>query len=197
MRQYIAFLRGINVSGRRMKMDRLRALFRALGLRDVSTFIASGNVSFSTDSEDVARVRERIEGHLENQLGYEVATFLRSPAELASIIAFSPPNAVMPTPSAWSRFVMFLDPHAPDSLRSTLTELNSEMDHFYFSESEVHWHIKGKLSESPLFGPGLERATRGVRTTTRNMNTLQRIATKIEAFPIGSSAPPTPVPHLP
>ena len=68
-------------------MDRLRALFAGLGLQDVSTFIASGNVVFSTDSRDVDALRDTIESHLLRELGYDVATFLRSPAELAAIVA--------------------------------------------------------------------------------------------------------------
>jgi uncharacterized protein (DUF1697 family) len=47
MPQTIALLRGINVGGHRVKMDRLRLLFEELDLRHVSTFIASGNVIFS------------------------------------------------------------------------------------------------------------------------------------------------------
>ena len=176
MPRYIAFLRGINVGGHRVKMDRLRAIFAELGLKDVSTFIASGNVLFSTESDDVNGLREKIEGHLASQLGYEVPTFLRSPAELAAIIAFNPPEIVTQTASDSSHYVIFLYTSTTDSLRSDLTELNSEMDHFYFSESEVHWLIQGKLTDSPLFGPGLDQATRGVRTTMRNMNTLRRIA---------------------
>ncbi|NNK48375.1 MAG: DUF1697 domain-containing protein, partial [Gemmatimonadetes bacterium] len=57
MRQYIAFLRGINVGGHRVKMNRLGELFEELGLSNVSTFIASGNVIFWTDSEDVEALR--------------------------------------------------------------------------------------------------------------------------------------------
>ena len=60
MLQYIAFLRGINVGGHRVKMDRLRAIFAELGLKDVSTFIASGNVLFSTESDDVDGLRETV-----------------------------------------------------------------------------------------------------------------------------------------
>ena len=178
MPQYIAFLRGINVGGHRVKMDRLRAIFAELGLKDVSTFIASGNVLFSTETDDVDGLREKVEAHLASQLGYEVPTFLRSPAELAAIIAFNPPEIVTQTASDSSHYVIFLDTSTTDSLRSDLTELNSEMDHFYFSETEVHWLIQGKLTESPLFGPGLDQATRGVRTTMRNMNTLRRIAAR-------------------
>jgi uncharacterized protein (DUF1697 family) len=122
-------------------MDRLRAIFTDLGLQDVSTFIASGNVLFSTESDDVDGLRERIEGELASQLGYEVPTFLRSPSELAAIVAFSPPGSVAQTASDSSHYVIFLDTNIPDSLRSELTQLNSDMDHFYFSETEVHWLI--------------------------------------------------------
>jgi uncharacterized protein (DUF1697 family) len=78
MPRYIAFLRGINVGGHRVKMDRLRAIFAELGLKDVSTFIASGNVLFTTESGDADGLRERIESQLASQLGYEVPNSRRS-----------------------------------------------------------------------------------------------------------------------
>jgi len=178
MPRYIAFLRGINVGGHRVKMDRLRALFMELELEDVSTFIASGNVLFSADSDDAEGLQDMIEGHLASELGYEVATFLRSPSELAEVVAFRPPEVVTPPAADPSHYVIFLGTGAPDSLRSELTRLNSEMDHFYVAETEVHWLIQGKLTDSPLFDRGLAQATKGVRTTTRNMNTLRRIAAR-------------------
>ena len=49
MTRHIAFLRAINITGRTIKMDRLRALFAELGLANVATFIASGNVLFDAD----------------------------------------------------------------------------------------------------------------------------------------------------
>ena len=83
MPHFIAFLRGINVGGHRVKMDRLRELFEELGLEDVSTFIASGNVIFSADSGDVQSLRVKIEEGLAKGLGYDVPTFLRTPAQLS------------------------------------------------------------------------------------------------------------------
>lgn len=188
MFRYIAFLRGINVGGHRVKMDRLRGLFAGLGLADVGTFIASGNVVFSASSDDVHELREQIEAHLEETLGYEVATFLRSPEELAAIIAFQPagggsgaggPAEDWAPASEMSHYVVFVDAPVPEALRSSLTQLDSQSDRFHFSEGEVHWILRGKLSESPLFGSAMDRATRGFRTTTRNMNTLRRIAAKV------------------
>ncbi|NIP60050.1 MAG: DUF1697 domain-containing protein, partial [Gemmatimonadetes bacterium] len=46
MSRHVAFLRGINLGDRRVKMDRLRRHFEAMDLGDVATFIASGNVIF-------------------------------------------------------------------------------------------------------------------------------------------------------
>src|SRR3954469_1096146 len=79
IRRYIAFLRGINVGGHRVKMDRLRDLFTALGFSNVATFIASGNVIFEAPATDVTELEERIEAQLERSLGYEVEIFVRTP----------------------------------------------------------------------------------------------------------------------
>ncbi len=178
MPQYIAFLRGINVGGHRVKMDRLRSLFEELNLKDVSTFIASGNVLFSAEAEDVDALRHTIEHHLAQELGYEVSTFLRSPAQLAAIAAGDPTEDEVGARSPSSHYVIFLHGAAPDSLRSELAGLESEMDDFQFSETEVFWRIQGKLTDSPLFGGGLDRAIRATPTTMRNMNTIRRIVAK-------------------
>ena len=82
MPRYFALLRGINVGGHRIKMDRLRELVEALGFAQVETFIASGNVIFSAHSLDVRGMEERIAGHLEGALGYEVTTSPGRPRSL-------------------------------------------------------------------------------------------------------------------
>jgi uncharacterized protein (DUF1697 family) len=79
---YIAFLRAVNVGGRVVKMDRLRALFEALGLSDVRTHIQTGNVFFRAAGSDRAALARRIERHLERALGFEVPTMLRTVAEV-------------------------------------------------------------------------------------------------------------------
>jgi len=48
MPRYVALLRGINLGGHTVKMDRLKKLFEELGLKNVETFIASGNVIFES-----------------------------------------------------------------------------------------------------------------------------------------------------
>jgi len=85
MPRYIAFLRAINVSTHIVSMERLRGLFASLKLREVETFISSGNVIFRSPSRP-GPLEKKIEACLRQTLGYEVATFLRTDAEVAEIV---------------------------------------------------------------------------------------------------------------
>ena len=85
MQRYIAFLRGINLGKRRLPMSQLRDLFEELGFDDVETFIASGNIVFSSKVKDASQLESRIAKHLEASLGYNVDTFVRTAEEVATI----------------------------------------------------------------------------------------------------------------
>jgi uncharacterized protein (DUF1697 family) len=87
---YIAFLRGINVGGHRVKMERLRELFEELELRNVRSYIQTGNVFFETAEIDRARLTRKIEAHLLAALGYEVPAFLRTIAEVEAALRLDP-----------------------------------------------------------------------------------------------------------
>lgn len=96
---YIALLRGINVGGHRVKMERLRALFCELGFENVRTFIQSGNVFFETEETDRDALTQRIETHLATALGHEVPTFLRTCDELQTLLDAKPFDAIEVTPA--------------------------------------------------------------------------------------------------
>ena len=79
MPPHAALLRGINLGNRRVKMDELRGHFEDLGLTDAETYLASGNVVFGHSGSDLPGLERRVEAHLQEALGYEVATFVRPP----------------------------------------------------------------------------------------------------------------------
>src|SRR3954451_4103174 len=108
MPRYIAFLRAINVGGHNVKMAQLRALFEELGFSNVETFIASGNVIFDSPATDVQALEQQIENHLQTALGYAVATFLRSTAELAAVAAYQPFSQAQLAAEGGSLYVAFL-----------------------------------------------------------------------------------------
>src|SRR5687768_18455045 len=106
--RFIALLRAINVGGHNVKMSDLRALFESLGFSSVETFIASGNVIFESPEENREVLEGRIAKHLQKSLGYEVATFIRSPAEITQIASYRPfPASELATEGA-SLYIAFL-----------------------------------------------------------------------------------------
>ena len=174
MHRYVALLRGLNVGGHRVKMDHLRSLFQEMGHADVATFIASGNVIFSTSSDDVAAHEASIEAQLQEALGYEVATFVRTPEELQDVGAFE----WVGQGSEDSVYVTFTKEPVGAEVRHVLTGLESETDRFEFRGREMYWLIRGKLSESPLFGGAVTKAMKGVPNTARNMTSLRKLLAK-------------------
>ncbi|NIP77811.1 MAG: hypothetical protein GWM90_00855, partial [Gemmatimonadetes bacterium] len=57
--------------------------------------------------------------------------------------------------------------------------IGSDADRFTFHGREIYWSIAGKLSDSPLFGRGLERATGDAPTTMRNATSLRRLLARL------------------
>ena len=172
--RYIALLRGLNVGGHRVKMDHLRSLFQEMGYADVATFIASGNVIFSSSSNDCEAHEARIQTHLHEALGYEVASFIRTPEELQRVAAFE----WVGQGSEDSVYIMFTKEPVGDEVRHVLAGLESETDRFEFRRREIYWLIRGKMSESPLFGGAVTKAMKGVPNTARNMTSLRKLLAK-------------------
>ena len=87
---YAAFLRGMNLGGRRITNRDLAAAVSEVGFEEVETFRASGNVVFAADGGTEKKVSDRLEEGLADSLGYEVPVFLRSAAEVRAIASRKP-----------------------------------------------------------------------------------------------------------
>lgn len=177
MQRYIAFLRAINVGGHNVTMEQLRALISALGFARVETFIASGNVIFESAHDDPADLERRIERHLHESLGYEVATFIRTPAEVAAVARYQPFAPPAEGPAAQALSVAFLPVPPPGEALERLAAFRTEIDDLHIHEREVYWLRRTRISESTFSGALLEK-TLGMPATMRNITTVRRLAAK-------------------
>ena len=171
----VAFLRAINVGGHVVKMDRLRGLFEALKLRNVETMIASGNVLFDAPASITPEALEqRIEQHLKKSLGYDVATFLRSPSEIAAIVRHEP---FAPDTSPHSIYVAFLKTTPGPDAQRRLLGFNSDSNELSATGREVYWKIRTSVADSTFSGATLEK-TLGMPATLRNITTVRKLGVK-------------------
>ena len=177
MPRYVAFLRAINVGGRVVKMDRLKREFEALGFSDVDTFIASGNVVFSSRAKDVAGLEKKIERRLKSALGYDVETFVRTCDEVGAVAKYSPFPADL-SQGAYGVYVGFLADRVPASAGRDLKALETPNHTFHVNGREVYWLCREKLSETKMSYAVIERALK-TRSTFRGMNTIVRLTSRL------------------
>jgi uncharacterized protein (DUF1697 family) len=150
MPRYIAFLRAINVGGARtVKMEALRQLFQSLGFSGVATFIASGNVVFDATTRNARALEDKIEKKLRAGLGYPVATFIRTDAELAKIAEFKPFRLSEIDAAAQLNIIFLTDPLDAKS-KQRLRALRTDTDEFRVHEREIYW-LRRKRPGSALY----------------------------------------------
>lgn len=177
MTRYIAFLRAINVGGHGViKMDQLRRIVaESIGLPKVESFIASGNVMFESSTRNAKTLEKNIAAQLEKTLGYEVAAFIRTAAELREIAAYEPFADPKVKADGALLYIGFLaDPLGPAAKR-IVASFKTDVDDFRVNQREIYWQCRIRSSESEFSLARLEKAL-GRQATFRNSTTVRKIA---------------------
>ncbi len=176
MARLAAFLRGINLGGRRVNNDALAAAFEGFGLEDVHTFLASGNVVFGAPGTAPGALEEGLESHLEEALGFQVSTFLRPVSRLVALTRIEP--VIGAEEAGFRPHVAFLRGEPTEAIRTALVALEGPDDRFHLTGREAIWLRRGRMSDSPIRAKELERALGGPDHTLRNLNTVRRLTEK-------------------
>jgi uncharacterized protein (DUF1697 family) len=182
MAVFIALLRAVNVGGTgKLPMQDLKAACENAGLRQVSTYIASGNVVFDTD-KSAAAVKTLITDLLRDRFGLtKNHALICTPGRLAKVIAGNPfaaaaakrPNLLM---------VSFLDglpqPGAADALAAYKgpERLRLAGDHLYIDYAQG-------IARSKLTPAFLDKALK-VPATGRNWNTTNKLLEMARALAV-------------
>jgi len=177
MPKYVALLRAINVGGHTVKMDYLRSLFEALGFANVETFIASGNVIFDSKSGNSKTLEGKIEKHLQETLGYEVKTFVRTIPELKAVAAYKPFSDTELNKPYHALYIGFVAGSPGNQAQKKLLVYCNDIDDLHVQGREIYWLCRIKMGDSKLSGAVLEKIL-GMRTTLRNSTTIRKIAAK-------------------
>lgn len=167
MPTYAALLRGINVGGHnKVPMSELRAVVDSLGHTDVTTYIQSGNVVFTSTKNVTPATLERA---IKNEFGFDITVVLRTRAELQRVVKDNPfARADLKTvhvgfmaskPSAAAVRDLDTDQFAPDE--------------FAIKGTNLYLHVPNGMGRTKL-PPYLDRKLK-VPTTVRNWNTVLKL----------------------
>jgi uncharacterized protein (DUF1697 family) len=177
MERYVAFLRGMNLGKRRITNADLIGHFEAMGMEDVATFRASGNVVLVDPAgESEAKLQARLEKELDERLGYEVAVYLRSAKEVAAIAAREPFPVKAIEASKGKPQVVLLGKKPTAKAKKALEAITPDGDLMVIEGRELHWLPSVGLSETDLDTKALDAALG--KGTTRTAGTIGQIAAK-------------------
>lgn len=163
MTAHVALLRAINVGGRKLIMKELKAIGDELGLGAARTFIASGNLLF-TSNESEAALRAMLEKKIGEHMGAEVPVVIRTAAEMHEVAAANP------FPDVANNLVMAIflnEPPPSDALEKVMGVADEKVA---LGKREIYAAYPSGSGRSKL------RIPAAANGTARNMNSVARIA---------------------
>lgn len=170
---YLALLRGINLGGKnKIPMKDLAQTFVRVGCGDVRTYIQSGNVVFTADSDAAEAIPAGVTAAIAERFGYQVPVLLRSTDQLREAVRNNP--FVASGAPEGALHVMFLagppEPHRVD----TLDRDRSQPDEFAVRGQEVYLWLPNGVAHSRLTN-GYFDSKLATTSTSRNWRTVLKL----------------------
>lgn len=173
--QYIALLRGINVGGKnKIPMSELKAAFEEEGFENVTSYINSGNILFTTDSADTIALIRRCRALILRTFGLEIAVCVIAAADLLEALAHAPDwwNA---SKDAKHNAIFVIPPASAEEVMRAVGDAKPEYEQVAAHGSVIFW-------SAPLKTFSKTRWSKVVGTkayqdiTIRNANTTLKLA---------------------
>ena len=177
MTAYVALLRAVNVGGTsKLPMADLRRIAEELGFGSPRTFIASGNLVFTSDANE-SEVREALEKALAEHMGKPVPVMVRTAAEMAAV-AKANPFADAPGTRV---LAIFLSEPPP---KNALDEAKGhDGERMALGKREIYVDYCGTL-----LGRSKLRIPAAATGTARNMNSVAKLAELAKELPLKEKA---------
>jgi uncharacterized protein (DUF1697 family) len=174
--RHVAFLRAINIGGRRASAKQLTAALEGAGFENVRPFRASGNLIFDAERAPAVALAKRADEALTATLGFEVRSFLRTAAQVRAIAAFEPFPHDVRAKSQGKLQVALLAKPPPTRVRDEVLALATDADSLAIHGSELYWLPRGPTMQTDLNLRALDSLVG--ENTRRTKSMISEIAAK-------------------
>ena len=175
---YIAYLRGINVGGHhKLPMADLKIELESLGLKNITTLLNSGNIIFESDIAINPELENKISTHLEKSFGFPIPTIIRKAELILQLFNNNPFKNVKLTKDI-RLYVSFLRENHKSELKLPWKSPDKSYEILEHTDKAILSILDLSISKTPKAMETLEKFY-GKDITTRNWNTIERIAKKL------------------
>jgi len=174
---YCAFLRGVNINGRTLRMAEVCDAFRQAGVTDVSSILASGNICFGS-LEKRPDLRARLQKALLDRFGMDVPLVIASAADVRQTVADAP----WPAEAGVQRYAFFTEPGAAEQLWQAWQDVTpADGETASLVDGRFYWRcLKGRTLDSGFSKAMGDKRFREI-STSRNLNTVEKVAARLGA----------------
>jgi uncharacterized protein (DUF1697 family) len=155
-----------------LRMDRLRELCAELKLKNVRTYVQSGNVVFEAEGT-ASKWAQALEGKLAGETRLPVTVIVKTAAEIAEVLAANPflkEKGIDPA----RLHVTFLRQAPEKAAIGALAKIKGGPDRFHWAGTQIYLHCPNGYGRSKLSNTAIEKTLK-VRATTRNWNTVNEL----------------------
>ncbi len=172
---YVSMIRGINVGGKKIKMDKLKELYRSLDFKDIKTYIQSGNVIFESTESDPIKLSHKIEKKISEIFGFDVKVLIRTKNEMMNVINGNP----FKIEDLNHIYVTFLSAVPSEKLINDLDDIidkdiANKSDKYNIIEKEIYLFLPNGYGKTRLNNNFFEKKLE-ISATTRNWRTVNRL----------------------
>ena len=175
MKNFCAFLRGVNVKGTNMKMVEVCKVFSDAGMQNVSSVLASGNILFQSD-KDLFDLKEILEKAMSEHFNYDAFLFIKNENEMNEIFTNNP----FPPVENFNNYIFLGTEKVEETLLEEFEKATKENgEKGKIVDNIFYWQVPKGQTLNSTFGKVLGKKSLKDKMTSRNMNTFDKIIKKI------------------
>jgi uncharacterized protein (DUF1697 family) len=171
MKTYLAFLRGINVSGqKKVSMAELREELSKSGLENIQTYIQSGNIIFKSSQQSIVNIELTIHAVIKNYFGFEVPVLVKTPKGLKQIFDSCPFQLEKKSNS----YFMMLYSKPDRAMADEVSQITYPNEEFIVTDDCVYFYCAKGYGKAKCNNNFFERKLK-VTSTARNYKTMVKL----------------------
>ena len=173
MKRYIALLRGVNVGGKnKISMAELKQGFEALGFSEVRTHLNSGNVVFSGEEAEAARIQAMIR----ERFDLDVPVLVVSRDWLEDVLRQAPDWWDSGDKDIYDNLILVLPPATAGDVAEKLGEPTAGLEQVCVRAGAIFWSFDRKSYAKCSWWKKSASPGIGECITIRTANTVKKLA---------------------
>lgn len=176
MKRYIAFLCGVNISGRnKVIMAELKKGVERLGYEEVKTYLNSGNVIFSSNENDIGSVTKRIVMMIKSQFDLDIPVFVIAKEKLEDILRNAPDWWGNADKEIYDNLIFIMPPATFADVFNEIGDPKEELEKIQEYKEAIFWSFSRRNYQKTNWWSKTASASISNKLTIRTASTIMKV----------------------